>query len=177
MVRLINPGNYCSSIRVASLLIVGTLAGCATTPVDTPADNDRLPGVDAAEISMDAATQGPASSIPETRHTPAAATLALLQQSERAAQGGSLAQALSYAERAVRIDPRSASLWTHLAVLELRNGDADAAIQYANKAISLAATRPDWQRDAWLVIADARDFLGDTVGAEEIRRRWQSQRG
>jgi hypothetical protein len=62
-------------------------------------------------------------------------------------------------------------------VLELRNGDADAAIQYANKAISLAPTRPDWQRDAWLVIADARDFLGDSAGAQEIRRRWESQRG
>ena len=172
MVRLSNVIKACSIDKVVTLLIVSFLAGCATTSMD----GEGLPeaDADAPPATTDAAV---AYSPPATRHTPEAATLALLNQSERAALGGSLTQALSYAERAVRIDPRSASLWTHLAALELQDGDADAAIQYANKAISLAPTRPDWQRDAWLVIADAHDFLGDTASALQIRRRWQSQRG
>ena len=101
----------------------------------------------------------------------------MLNQSERAAASGDLDEALSYAERAVRIDPRRADLWTGLARLELANEDPDTAIRYAQKALSLAGTRADWKRDAWLVIADAKDVLGESTEAAEIRTRWQSARG
>jgi hypothetical protein len=84
---------------------------------------------------------------------------------------------MAYAERAVRIDPHRADLWTRLAMLELLNGDFNAATQYANKALTLAGDRLDWRRDAWLVIADAREAGGDSDGARLIRARWQSFEG
>jgi len=106
-----------------------------------------------------------------------AATLALLNQSERALNNGSVEEALAYTERAVRIDPHSAELWTRLAQLELIAGDPDTAIQFANKALSLAPDRPDRQRDAWMVIADATDALGDPDAARLIREKWRVFRG
>ena len=106
-----------------------------------------------------------------------AATLALLQQSERAAANGATSDALAYAERAVRLDPLRADLWTRMAELVLAQGDAPRAIQYANKALSLAGRRTDWHRDAWLVIAAAREQQGDAAAAAEIRSRWQTYRG
>jgi tetratricopeptide (TPR) repeat protein len=152
----------------ALLLAALLTAGCATStppPGQTPSPAEPA-GTPAPE-------HAPATAAPSSD----AATLALLEQSERAAKNGALDEALSYAERAVRIEPRRADLWTHLAALELTDGNPTTAIQYANKALALAADRPDWQRDAWLVIADAKDALGETEEAQAIRRRWQTARG
>lgn len=100
-----------------------------------------------------------------------------MQQSQRAEVAGSLHEAIAYTERAIRINPRQADLWIRLAALELSNQQPQSAIQYANKALSLAADRPDWQRQAWLVIADAKSAMGETSEATAIRERWQTYKG
>ena len=160
------------------LIVMALLAGgCTTSPAPSSTPAAKPP----ADLSTDAgnppATEGPDATAPATRPTPDQATLALLNQSDRAAASGEIEEALSYAERAVRIDPRRADLWTGLARLELANEDPTTAIRYAQKAISLAGTRADWQRDAWLVIADAKEALGESAEAEEIRAQWQTVRG
>jgi tetratricopeptide (TPR) repeat protein len=105
------------------------------------------------------------------------ATLALLRQSDRAESSGETEEAVSYVERAIRLNPRQADLWLRLAELQLIREDPAAAVQFANKAITLAGERLDWVRDAWLVIADARAAQGDAAAAQEIRERWQTYRG
>ncbi|MEE8077443.1 MAG: tetratricopeptide repeat protein [Pseudomonadales bacterium] len=145
-------------LAVAWLLVVA--AGCTGVAID-----DAEPATESASSTP---TESPAT---------ATATLALLQQSERAASGGSLAEAIAYLERAIRIEPRRADLWVQLAQLEIANQQPTAAIQYANKALALAGTRTDWQRDAWLVIADAKAAQGDLEDASRIRERWRSYRG
>lgn len=162
------------TLLVALALLV---AGCATSPA--PAPGGTTAG-DADEVTM-AGTDDPVAEkrpeAPAPRPSPDEATLALLNQSERAAASGEIAQALSYAERAVRIDPHRADLWTGLARLELANEDPNTAIRYARKALSLAGNRSDWQKDAWLVIAEAKEALGETAEAAEIRERWRTARG
>jgi tetratricopeptide (TPR) repeat protein len=152
-------------------LVCGLLIACTTTSSgpDTAAE-PAGPELEAPVADSPAAANDEASS-PASQTQ--AATLALLQQSARAEQTGSLPEAMAYAERAVRIEPRRADLWTRLATLELLNGDSNAAIQYANKAVSLAGDHPDWLRDAWLVIADALAVEGDSEGARRIREQWQ----
>ena len=161
---------------VLTAVLALLITGCTNSPA--PAPESVEPG---AELEDAQAVEGPAqqaeSQTPAPRPSPDQATLALLNQSERAAASGDIDEALSYAERAVRIDPRRADLWTGLARLELANQDPDTAIRYAQKALSLAGTRADWQRDAWLVIADAKEVLGEPAEAAEIRARWATVRG
>jgi tetratricopeptide (TPR) repeat protein len=150
-------------------------SGCATSPAPG-SDSGAADEISTAPPETPASGQ-PAETVPAPRPSRDQATLALLNQSERAAASGEIDEAISYAERAVRIDPRRADLWTGLARLELANEDPDTAIRYAQKALSLAGSRADWQRDAWLVIADAKDALGESAEAAEIRASWKTVRG
>ena len=163
---------YRSGVLVLLLLI----GGCATSPASAPeSESGEAASAEAPDAPAPPGAEPPGTSAP--RSSPDQATLALLNQSERAAASGAIDEALAYAERAVRIDPRRADLWTRLAELELANRDPDTAIRYARKAISLAGSRVDWTRDAWLVIADAKDALGESAEAAEIRTRWATVRG
>ncbi len=105
------------------------------------------------------------------------ATLALLRQSERANRAGEHQEAVGYIERAIRLNPLQADLWTELASLHLQNDDLENALRFANKAVSLAGRRADWLRDAWLLIADAKAQQGNKAEARAIRKRWRSYRG
>ncbi len=162
-------------LLLTALLLLA--AGCATSPVPGSEAEAEMPEDISDATAADAAPEEAAQPPPAPRPSPDQATLALLKQSERAAASGEIAEALSYAERAVRIDPRRADLWTGLARLELANEDPDTAIRYARKALSLAGSRADWQRDAWLVIADAKEAQGESAEAAEIRARWKTVRG
>ncbi len=152
------------------------LAGCSATPTQstTPAgETQTKTAEDAGETRTPAAQSTPQPSQPTSQN----ATLALLQQSQRAEAAGSVTEAIAYAERAIRINPRAPDLWLRLASLELTNEQPQSTIQYANKALSLIRTRADWQRQAWLLIADARSALGEEEEADAIRARWQTYRG
>lgn len=104
-------------------------------------------------------------------------TLALLDKSEAARSQGNLKEAVTHVERAIRINPRRADLWVQLAQLQLALDEPTIAEGYARKAISLAGSRVDWKRDAWLVIADAKQAQGMTGEADAIRQRWRTAQG
>lgn len=178
---------YSRDIALACLLLA-ILSGCATSqpqprsaPSSGPSTSTSTAGPTSSTTPQDDGRAQQPTPPPAVQPAPTPdasnATLALLQQSERAASNGSLTEAIAYAERAVRINPRQADLWTHLASLELQNQHPQTAIQYATKAVSLANGRPDWQRDAWLVIASAKENLGEHDEARDIRERWRSARG
>lgn len=164
------------SKRLALLIYVATWAtGCATSPGLPPVIASE--GVDESRTDPQQELPVPPSSgttgqLPDT----AGATLALVKQSNRAESTGNTDQAVAYVERAIRLDPRRADLWLRLAKLQVRD-DPDAAVQFANKAITLAGQRMDWIRDAWLLIADARAVQGDNAAAQEIRERWKTYKG
>ena len=108
---------------------------------------------------------------------PSTATYALLNASVAAEQAGDLPKAIRQLERAIRIEPKDASLWTRLANLYGHAQNTARARQYANKAISLAGERGDLKRAAWLVLADIEEQDGNFNEAAAIRRRFQSVRG
>ena len=47
----------------------------------------------------------------------------------------------------------------------------------AQKAIALSGSRADIERNAWLVVADARERQGDTEEAARIRQHWRTYQG
>jgi tetratricopeptide (TPR) repeat protein len=148
-------------ITLSLLLIAAT--GCSGIRPVVVVDEPAAPAEAAKEIPPTASDK------PDTSN----ATLALLQQSERAATGGAITEAIAYLERAIRIEPRHAGLWLQLAALEVANQQYQTAVAYANKALTLAGNHTDWQRDAWLIIADAKAAQGDLEGAAAIRQRWR----
>ena len=150
-------------LRASILTFVLGLSACATTTYDPIVRESTVPG---AEVTTDGV-------IIDT----SVATLALLEDSRTAEARGDHQAAINYLERAIRIEPRDPELWVKLADQQVRSGNPDAAIQQAHKAIALAGTRVDWQRAAWLVIADAEEARGDFEAAATIRRKWRTIKG
>lgn len=102
--------------------------------------------------------------------------MALLRQSDRSAESGDLDSAIAYVERAIRLNSRDAELWLRLSRLQLAAQRPERAEQLAQKAIALADDR-EHERQGWLLVADAREALGDHDGAARIRERWRTYRG
>ena len=99
------------------------------------------------------------------------AVLALLDTAERQANAGDLESAAASLERAIRIDPRNAVLWYHLATVRLSQGDAQAAEQLATKSTSLAPGNSVQQARNWQLIARARAAQNDVKGAAAAEQR------
>jgi tetratricopeptide (TPR) repeat protein len=131
-------------------------------PADTPEEPDRYEEEEVA---------------PRSESDARAPTLALLRQSERSADDGDLDAAIAYVERAIRLDPRDATLWLRLARLQLAAQRPTTAEQLAHKAIALAGSQADHKRQGWLLVADALEAQGDDQGAAEVRAQWRTYRG
>ncbi len=176
-----------SLLRPFALLILSVLlAGCigggdtnypSTPPVVAVEDRSTVGNNNTSAASTDqSSTRGTAtpSQAEVSKHN---VTLALLDKSEAARSQGNLKEAVTHVERAIRINPRRADLWVQLAQLQLALNEPTIAEGYARKAIALAGSRIDWKRDAWLVIADAKQAQGMTGEADAIRQRWRTAQG
>ena len=122
---------------LCSLLLVACASGPAST---TPAETT-------SGTPPPAATETPAADAPAP-----SVTLALRDDSRRAADAGDLAKAAALLERAIRIEPTNGELWLDLAEIRLAEGDAEAAEQLARKAISFAKGRYQLEQKAYSVI-------------------------
>jgi len=99
------------------------------------------------------------------------AVLALLDQAEQQANTGELESAAASLERAIRIDPRNAVLWYHLATVRLSQGESTQAEQLAVKSNSLAAGNAAQQARNWRLIAQARREQNNPGGATAAENR------
>lgn len=172
-----HPRAGASLPHLVCVLLLFAIAGCSSTSTPPASTSPGAPATTSAPDSGSSTADTTQAPVAGRKPATDSATLALLQQSERAENAGSVNEAIAYTERAIRISPRDPQLWIRLAALENANTRHQSAIQYANKALSLAGNRTDYQREAWLVIADAKAALGDTAEAAEIRKRWQTYRG
>lgn len=162
-------------LTVAGLALL--TAGCASqypAPAPTPSEP---PAEDASTPAPGAEAEAPPPPAPRARSDTEAPTVALLRQSSRAADSGDLAGAIAYVERAIRLNSRDAALWLELASLQLRAGRPATAEQLAHKAIALAGSRDDQERQGWLLVADAKEAQGEQEEAARIRTRWRTYRG
>ncbi|MGI9326932.1 MAG: hypothetical protein ACR2PZ_17060 [Pseudomonadales bacterium] len=165
-------------LSISSLVAMFIISGCTTQSLPSggalPPVEDR--SGEAPPPVYPELERPPASAPSEPRSDASQATLALLRESERAKASGDNASAVAYVERAIRLEPRRADLWIELARLQLPQR-AVAAERYARKALALAGDRADLQRDAWLVIADAKQAKGEPAEASAIRDRYRTYRG
>lgn len=149
-------------ILIRSSLLAGVLlvlAGCGAIP---PA------GEQGAVPNANVTTSGGATASPP-QGSPA--VVALLSSADAREQAGSYDQAAATLERALRLEPRNAMLWHRLARLRLKQGLWRNAADMAAKSNALAGGDAELQSWNWAVIAEAKERLGDSLGAQEARAR------
>ena len=147
----------------------GTPAPQGSRPPDAPvASPAQLPSVPVGQPLEPAVVTRPAA--PAKGKQPPA-VVALLDRAEQQANTGDLDAAAVTLERAIRIDPRNAILWHHLATVRLAEGEAVEAEQLAAKSNSLAAGNRSLQARNWELIAQARRHRSDDAGARAAEQR------
>ncbi len=145
--------------RWAISLMIIQLAGCAATAPLPDEINTGKPSVEtpATEIPSTPPAREPSAVTEEPAHTPTIpppvysdaqttthpAVLALLSEATAQESGGDLEVAAAKLERALRIEPRNAVLWHHLAAIRLRQGKTQLAMSLAQKSNSFAARDAD----------------------------------
>ncbi len=100
--------------------------------------------------------------------------IALLDDAERLLNKGQSEKAAATIERALRIEPKNALLWHHLAVVRIQQQQWQQAIAMARKSNSLSANA-QLKSDNWAVIATAYDRLGNKKKANEARNKQSGQ--
>lgn len=107
----------------------------------------------------------PRSGVPRTAPSvpvsdkPVVVTLADVAHTE--AEAGRLDEAAATLERALRIEPRNATLWQRLASVRLAQGETAQAIQLAQKSLSLAGDNRALRAADWRVIGEAYTQRGE----------------
>ena len=125
-------------------------------------NGEVLPLPDEPRISAEPLPSGPAMS-------PVAQSLQATSDTQsRAGEWDSAANSL---ERALRLEPNNALLWSRLAGVRFQQQDWQQAVQLAAKSNTLAANDDNLRRRNWNMMANAYDALGDTDSALEYRQR------
>ncbi len=174
-------------IPVMATLVVLVLNGCAAPTYYPPRPGTQPPpvieqggGVPVEERQPVPPLGRPSVPVPvpqqPVQRPQPAAVVALLDTAEQQANDGDLESAAASLERAIRIDPRNAALWYHLATVRLSQGNPAAAEQMAVKSNSLATGNTAQQARNWDLIARARRSRDDETGAQEAERRARALR-
>jgi hypothetical protein len=99
--------------------------------------------------------------------TPAVSSLVIAANEN--SQGGNLDSAVSSIERAIRIEPRNATLYYKLAVFRLKQSKPRLAEDLARKAALLAVNDNTLKKHSWLLIANARALQNNVVGSNKAK--------
>ncbi|MGM0563392.1 MAG: tetratricopeptide repeat protein [Pseudomonadota bacterium] len=101
-----------------------------------------------------------------------AAVVAIWQRAEEARLTGDTEGAIAQLERAIRIDPTDAVIWSRMAELRLDQGNYVAAENVAMKSNQLNGDEDEvLAYRNWLIVAKARKAEGNLQGAEEAQRK------
>ncbi|MEE7626105.1 tetratricopeptide repeat protein [Methylobacter sp. Wu8] len=155
-----------------------------STPVDTQAPASPSP-VEAQTQPLPSSVEvqtPPAPPAPElTPFEPIEATAplspvvnALVSAANQNTKSGDLDSAAAAIERAIRIEPRNATLFYKLALLRLKQSKPRLAEDLAKKSALLASTDNTLKKHCWLLIAHAREIQQDFAGAKEARSKADS---
>lgn len=164
------------AFRHAGVGAVCVLAGaCAGSPANVPVpveDRDDSSPAEPAPVTVPQAAPAAASGRERVETLPVApAVVALLAESDRRLGSGQPESAAATIERALRIAPADPLLWYRLARIRYSQGRWSDAEALARKSISLAAGKDELLSANWILIAAAREGLGDMRGAREAKEQ------
>lgn len=158
------------------LLAVFLLAGCVSTGGSVPVSDGRGPQQpDTSKPAENNSAEEPPQLVIAPPRSSGAQTL--LAQADEALTAQRPSTAIVLLERAIRIEPREASLWIKLSEVHLSQRDDITAFQHARKAIALAGSDTNKAAAAWLQLAKVYEVQGKTREATQIRQRYSRARG
>lgn len=94
------------------------------------------------------------------------AVVALVDNAHAALAEGRHEDAATALERALRIEPRNATLWHELARVRLSQGQFEQAGSLATKSNALAGGNKPLRARNWRLLTEVRAQAGDRAGAE-----------
>ncbi|MEY3760105.1 MAG: hypothetical protein RIR39_1596, partial [Pseudomonadota bacterium] len=96
---------------------------------------------------------------------------ALASAAAQNSKSGNIESATTTIERAIRIEPRNATLYYKLALFKLKQSKPRLAEDLAKKAALLASNDAQLKKHSWLLVARAREMQGDLAGGKEARAK------
>jgi len=138
--------------------------------VDRPVENKAIPTSKQEVIESSTTSMQQAKFSPLDSFTPLSpAVNALASAANQSTKAGDLETATTTIERAIRIEPRNATLYYKLAVLRLKQSKPKLAEDLAKKALVLATNDSTLKKHSWLLVARARELQGDMNGSKEAK--------
>ncbi|MCP3867873.1 MAG: hypothetical protein GY703_07220 [Gammaproteobacteria bacterium] len=166
-----------NTIRYLVLWSIILLVGGCSTPVQRPPGSEpgSHPDGTGGRVRNESNVYEPRGLV---RSQPEYSTpvIALMDVAARQEKQNDLAAAVSSVERALRIEPRNAFLWSRLADLRLKQKQFPLAIQLASKSNSLAAGDASLVSKNWALTAKAQRGAGNTSAAEAAERKARNYR-
>ena len=157
------------NLAILLLFCAALLAACSAPPRrDLPPVIDGRTGepVPGPEIEpRDGEARQPITIPSRPKVSSGGAVVALLGQADEYRRSGDTGNEAATIERALRIEPKNARLWSRLAAVRLEQGQPQQAEQLALKSNSLAAGDRTLQARNWRLVARARWSRNDSRGA------------
>lgn len=145
-----------------AVLTAFLFAGCASTP--DSADKSDYQYEDFGSYEQQPGVTGDGS----IRHAIGnPAVVDLWKQAEEARKTGDYDTAELLLERALRIEPDDAVMWSRLAEIHLVQQNANQAENLAAKSNAMSIDNSLLNYRNWLIISRARQMKGDDIGAQE----------
>ncbi|MDQ7016565.1 MAG: tetratricopeptide repeat protein [Gammaproteobacteria bacterium] len=157
------------------VLLMLFLAGCSTSGQKSKPLGETSLGKPQAEQALPKAAELPPGRVEEkvTQVTSNAAVVSLWRESELARSSQQFDRAANALERALRIVPKDAVLWSRLAEIRLYQNQYAQAENLAAKSSALAGRERTLLYRNWLLTEQARQARGDKTGAKEAQRQAQ----
>ena len=138
---------------------------------EAPADQPKPPEVDQSTAPpVPEPPKEPEALVPLENLAPLSPAVgSLVMAANENSQGGNLDSAVASIERAIRIEPRNATLYYKLAVLRLQQSKPRLAEDIARKAALLAVNDNPLKKHSWLLVAKAREQQKNIEGANKAK--------
>ena len=159
--------------RILFYLSILALVACSSTPqrgLPPVVDSDGTVVVPGGEPSAPAAIPEVQVEVPPPVPT-GGAVVALLERADNHRQAGDIDAEAATIERALRIDPRNATLWQRLAIARLAQGQPQQAEQLALKSNALSGGDARLQAANWRLVARARWSLNNSASARAAEQK------
>jgi len=99
----------------------------------------------------------------------------LMKKAQNQRQSGDFDGAANSLERALRIEPRNAQIWSRLAGVRYSQESWKKAIQLAAKSNTLAGQNKTLRRENWYLMSNAHKALGNVDAEQKYRNKLNRQ--